>query len=88
MAISDILGTNLLNVCLVFLVDVLSPEGPPLDGAGAFATFGALLGIILTALFLSGLAERRDRAVFGMGYDSVAVLVAYLVGLVLLFNLR
>lgn len=88
MAISDILGTNLINVALVFVVDILSSGGPVLGNVGTFATFGTLLAIALTALFLAGLAERRDRSVFRMGFDSIAVFLVYAGGLVLLYTLR
>jgi cation:H+ antiporter len=41
----------------------------------------ALLGILLTMLVLIGLLERRNKAMLRMGYDSIAVLVAYSAGL-------
>lgn len=88
MALSDILGTNLLNVGLLFLVDLVAGGEPVLDRVGPFAAFGALLGIAVTAIFMVGLIERRDRTVLRMGYDSVAVLVVYLGGLVLLYGLK
>lgn len=88
MAISDILGTNLLNVAMVFLVDLLDPGGPVLSRMGDFAVVGALLAVVLTGLFLAGLAERRDRSVLRMGYDSLLVIAAYAGGVALLYGLR
>ncbi len=88
MAISDILGTNLFDVALLFFVDVASPGQAVIASAGRFASVGALLGILVTGLFLVGLAERRDRTVFRFGVDSLAVMVAYIGGLILLFSLR
>src|SRR5690606_23573803 len=62
MAISDILGTNIINVALIFLVDVLdSGDDVIFNRVDDFAIFGALLAVVLTALFLAGLSERRDR---------------------------
>ncbi|MGE3915829.1 MAG: sodium:calcium antiporter, partial [Hyphomicrobiaceae bacterium] len=88
MAISDILGTNLFDVALLFVVDAASSGKSVLSSAGSFATVGANLGIMVTGLFLVGLSERRDRTILRLGVDSAAVLVAYLGGLVLLFTLR
>ncbi|MEZ5816617.1 MAG: sodium:calcium antiporter [Hyphomicrobiaceae bacterium] len=88
MAISDILGTNLFDVALLFVVDAGSPDKSVLSSTGTFATVGAILGILVTGLFLVGLSERRDRTVLRLGVDSTAVLVAYLGGLVLLYTLR
>ncbi len=88
MAISDILGTNILNVALLGGVDLIVAGPPVLTRVGVFATVGTLLGVVVTGLFLMGLAERRDRTVMRLGIDSAAVLVVYLGGMVLLYSLR
>jgi cation:H+ antiporter len=88
MAISDILGTNLFDVGLLFVVDAVAPGAPVLNSVGVFSAIAALLGIAVTALFLIGLAERRDRTIMRMGIDSAGVLLVYLGGLVLLYSLR
>jgi len=88
MAISDVFGTNLFDVALLFVVDAIAEGGPVLGEAGRFATAAAILGILMTAIYLAGLAERRDRTVLRMGVDSVAVLVAYLAGIAILYQLR
>lgn len=88
MAISDILGTNLFNVMLIFLVDAVYPGGPVLNEAGRFSLFAALLGIVLTVIYLAGLIERRNRTIARMGYDSLATLVIYGVGLFFLYRMR
>ena len=56
--------------------------------AGRFAAFSALLASVLTALYLIGMIERRDRTVLRMGIDSLAVLVCYGAGVVVLYQLR
>ncbi|MBA3596348.1 MAG: sodium:calcium antiporter [Methylibium sp.] len=87
MAVSDIFGTNLFNGGLVLVVDAFYRGGPVLNEVGNFAALAALLGIVVSVLFLVGLIERRDRTFLRMGYDSVAVLVAYVGGVALLFTL-
>lgn len=87
MAIADIFGTNLLNVARVFGIDLVAGGPPVLNQVGRVATAGALLGALVTALFMMGLAERRDRTFLRMGIDSVFVLVAYGAGMVLLYRL-
>ncbi|MCD7058661.1 sodium:calcium antiporter [Pelagibacterium xiamenense] len=88
LAVSDILGTNLINVGLLFVIDLVAQGEPVLNSVGPFAAFGALLGIGLTALFLIGMAERADKTVLRMGFDSVAVFICYGAGLVVLYFLR
>ncbi|MEZ5843415.1 MAG: sodium:calcium antiporter [Hyphomicrobiaceae bacterium] len=88
LAISDILGTNLFDVALIFVVDATSSGPPVLAEAGRFAAVASLLGILVTALFMVGLAERRDRTFMRLGIDSLAVVAVYGGGLVLLYALR
>jgi cation:H+ antiporter len=88
MAISDVLGTNLFNVTIIVLVDALHPGGPVLLETGRFASFSALLALLLTSLFLLGLIERRDRTIAGLGLDSVLALLTYSAGIAVLYALR
>ncbi len=88
MAISDVFGTNLFNVTILVLVDALHPGGPVLVAAGPFAGFAALVAVALTAIFLVGMLERRDRTLLRMGVDSIAVVLVYAVGVVVLYGLR
>jgi cation:H+ antiporter len=88
MAISGVFGTNLFNVTIIVLVDALSPGDPVLVEVGAFAGFAALMAIVLTALFLAGMIERRDRTVLRMGFDSLAALACYVAGVAVLYHLR
>lgn len=88
MAVSDIFGTNLFNGGLVFVVDAVYRGGPVLNEVGSFSAFAAMLGAVVSALYLIGLIERRDRTFLRMGYDSFAVLAAYLGGVAVLFTMK
>jgi cation:H+ antiporter len=88
MAIADVFGTNLFNVTIIVLVDALYSGGPILGEAGPITSFGALLALMLTTVYLIGLLERRDRTFLRMGIDSVAVIGIYAVGLIVLHGLR
>ncbi|HYD80296.1 MAG TPA: hypothetical protein VEC06_10845 [Paucimonas sp.] len=88
MAISDILGTNLFNVALIFLIDAAYPGQPVLNEVGNFSLFVAVLGIVLTVIYLVGLIERRNHTIARMGIDSLAILAVYAIGLFLLYRMR
>jgi cation:H+ antiporter len=88
MAISDILGSNIINVMLLFGIDAVTPGGPVLSLVGDFSAIGALLGLAVTGLFMMGLAERADRTFLRMGRDSAAVLAVYGGGMFLLYSMR
>jgi cation:H+ antiporter len=48
----------------------------------------AAVGMVVTAILLLGLLERRNQTVARMGLDSLAVLVTYGLGLIGLYHLR
>lgn len=87
MAVSNILGTNCLELALFFVGDAVYRAGPILGAAGPPDLFAAALGMVVTCLYLLGLLERHNKTVLRMGYDSVAVLGVYTVGLVGLYFL-
>ena len=80
LAISNIFGSNALMIALVLPADLM-------DAVDDSAVFTGAIGILVTALYLWGLVERRDRTVLGMGIDSTLVLVAYFLGVVMLYQI-
>jgi cation:H+ antiporter len=85
MAFGQVFGTNFVNLSLILLADAVFTRGPVINELGAFETVSALLGATLTGVFLVGLLERRNPTVMRMGYDSLAVMLLFGVGLVLLY---
>lgn len=88
MAISDIFGTGLFNVALVFMVDAVYGGRPVLNEVGPFSLFAAVTAAVLVCIYLVGLIERHDRTIARMGVDSLAVLLVYGGSLAILFHLR
>lgn len=87
LAISNIFGSNALMIALVLPADLIYRGGPIMDAVDDSAVFTGAIGILVTALYLWGLVERRDRTVLGMGIDSTLVLVAYFLGVVMLYQI-
>jgi cation:H+ antiporter len=88
MAVSNILGTNCLEVALFLPADAVYREGAILAATDRSGMLAAAVGMVVTAILLLGLLERRDRTVARMGYDSLAILITYGVGLFGLYHLR
>lgn len=88
MAFSNIFGTNLLNVGLVLLADLFYFEGPALNEVGNFAAAGAVFGILLTSIYQIGLTIKFRMTFLRLGFDSILVVLFYIVGAFILFNMR
>lgn len=88
MAFGDIFGTNIFDLMLIFLIDLVFRGPPVLATQGTFAVFAAVLGIAVTLLYVAGLLARRDKAWLRLGADSWLVIATYLAGAYGLYLLR
>ena len=84
LAIGDIFGTNIFNVMLILLADIIYRGDPVLAQAGRFEVVGAILTALMTGIFIVGLLERRDRTILRMGYDAFVAVLTFGVGFWLL----
>ncbi|MFZ2100059.1 MAG: hypothetical protein WAU86_05795, partial [Oricola sp.] len=83
MAISNIFGSNLLMLALVWPADILYRKGPILAGIEPVLDLALVSGLLVTVIFVAGLLVRSRRNVAGFGYDSLAVLAIFAVTLLL-----
>lgn len=88
MAVSNIFGSNAFMVALFLIADVAYRDGPILSAVEPAAAFAAAAGITVTAVYLTGMIERKNRTLWRMGFDSAGVLVFYLGSLIVLYQLK
>lgn len=88
MAFGQVLGTNFINLSLILVADIAFSGGPVVNELGRFETISALLGAMLTGIFMIGLLEQRNPRVMRMGYDSLAVMVLFGCGVAILSFIR
>ncbi|MEM8971942.1 MAG: hypothetical protein AAGD43_07775 [Pseudomonadota bacterium] len=88
LAISNIFGSNLIMLVLVFPADILFRSGPILRDPSqtVYASLG--FGIVVTSIFLTGLIVRRKPRLGPVGADSVLVLIVFLASLGSYYLLR
>ena len=87
LAFSNIFGTNIFTVAFVCIADIFYKEGPILNEVDRFSIFGAMLGSLLTTLYIIGLSVRLKKTIFHLGYDSLIVTLAYLFGVYAMFSI-
>lgn len=81
MAVSDILGGNAF-LPVIFLIGTLISGDAILPHASNADLYLAALGIVLTTIFMFGALFRNTNTVFKMGWDSLCIIVFYLIGIV------
>lgn len=88
LAVGDVLGTNLFNIAVLFVVDVAYRDGPAMAEPETFSGVAALLAVIMIGLYLAGQMARRAQTFLRLGLSSWAILGAYAGGLTLLWHIR
>jgi len=81
LAVSDIFGGNAFLLVLFLVADLVSGKAV-LSQAKNSDIYLSGLGILLTTVYIYGLVFRPRRQFLGMGLDSVAVVVLYVLGIV------
>jgi cation:H+ antiporter len=83
LAMSDIYGGNAVQLTFFLLADLLA-GAPVLSQASAESLWLGGLGALVTGIMIYGLLMRPPRKILGVGPDSLIVLLAYIVGVLLL----
>ena len=84
LAVGGIIGGNTFDVLFLVFADAAYREGSIYHAMGMQSQFLISLSILLTAVLLLGLIRRERRGVANIGFESVAVLCFYLLGLAVL----
>lgn len=82
MAISNIFGSNLIMLVLVFPADLLFRNGPILRDVGATVPLALGFGMLVTVIYIIGMVIRRKPKLGPFGLDSVLVFAVFMTSLV------
>jgi len=81
LAVGGIIGGNTFDVLFLSFADVAYRDGSIYHAIGPQPLFIISLTILLTAILLLGLIRRERHGVANIGFESVLVLVGYLLGI-------
>ncbi len=84
LAMGDIFGGNAFQITLFLMADLMAGK-PVLRSVSSNSSWLGGMGVLVTAIFAMGLLYRPKKKVFGLGPDSLFVLVAYGLGILGLF---
>lgn len=88
MAIGNLFGSNVFNIFILALDDLFFVRGPLLQHVSPTHMTAALSAIAMTAIAVVGLTYRTEKKQLFMAWDSVAIVVLYLVNILLLYSLK
>ncbi|MEZ5239958.1 MAG: hypothetical protein R2716_13750 [Microthrixaceae bacterium] len=83
LAVSDIVGGNTFDMLFIAAADLWFTGGSVYHFADRGSVFLLSLSVVLTAMLAAGMVSRERRFI---GFEGVAILVTYAVGVVALFS--
>lgn len=86
MAVANLLGSNLFNILILAVVDIVHRGGPLLTDASEAHLLSVLSIIIMSAIVIVGLTFRGAPKRFLLAWDTFLIAVVYITNLVLLLN--
>ncbi len=89
MAIANLFGSNMFNIFVIAVDDILFRGGPLLKNVSGNHVITGFMAIIMTGVAVIALTYRLSKKTsLGMGWDSIILVLAYITNLLLLFSLR
>ena len=79
MAIANLLGSNLFDMAIIAIDDVLFMDGPILSHVSPIHAVSAMSAVVMTGIAITGLLYRpRARVLRAVGWASLGLFVMYL----------
>ncbi len=82
------LGSNLFNLLILGLDDVFYRQGPLLAAGEPIHIVSVLAVVMMNALFLIGLTYQAIKKRYLVAWDTRAIAVVYVVGIVLVYLMQ
>lgn len=87
MAVGNLLGSNIFNIFILFIDDLLYTNGNLLKDASDFNIVSVIATIIMSAIAIIGLTIRSQGKRLWLAWDTLLIFIVYLVNMILIFQL-
>jgi len=88
LALGNVFGSNLFNIGILALDDMLYTKGALLSNVSSNHVVSAIAAIMMTAIAIIGLTYRTDKKFLFLAWDSVGIILVYATAAGVLFTLR
>lgn len=89
MAIANLFGSNIFNILILAIDDVFYTKGSLLANVSISHAVTGFMAVLMTGIAVVSLIYRLERKTFlRLGWDAIAIFIAYLVNIYLLYSLR
>jgi cation:H+ antiporter len=88
LAIGNLFGSNIFNILILAIDDFFFTIGPILSFVNPNHIISALSAIAMTTIAIIGLTYRAEKKKLLLAWDSIGILLVYIINLMLLYALR
>ncbi len=88
LAIGNLFGSNIFNIFILAIDDIFFIKGPLLSFADSNHIISALSAITMTTIAVIGLTYRSVKKPLFLAWDSLVIIIVYIVNLMLLYMLK
>ena len=88
LAIGNLFGSNIFNILILAIDDILFIKGPLLSFVNSNHIISALSAIVMTAIAIIGLTYRAEKKPLFLAWDSIGIITMYIIILMLLYTMR
>ena len=86
MAIGNLFGSNLFNIFILCIDDLLFVPGPLLSVISPNHIISVLSAITMTAISIIGLTFQAEKKSLPWAWDSIAIMLIFVINIVLLYR--
>ena len=88
LAIGNLFGSNIFNVLILAIDDILFTQGPLLSFANPNHIISAQSAIVMMTIAVIGLTYRATKKPLFMAWDTIMIVMVFIVNIMLLYIMR
>ena len=88
LAVGNVYGSNMTNMFILVLCGLVSPDGALVDGVSKTHVITGVSSIALVLISITGIMKKGKKKYFRLGWDSIIMLILFILGSVILYQLR
>jgi len=88
LAIGNLFGSNIFNIVILAIDDIFFIKGPILSFVNPNHMISALSAMVMTTIAIIGLTYRAEKKKLLISWDSIGIVLVYVVNIILLYMLK
>ena len=84
-AVANLLGSNIFNIFILPITDIFYTKGSIFADMGSINLLPATFSVLMTGVVIIGLIYKAEKKFFRLAYESIALILIYMIGIYIIF---